>query len=65
MRCADTLQLICAFVFTFAHNRFSHDAAQIIHKGLTWNRKHVLVGAKQPGCMVSVLSDTSSDHVHR
>ena len=31
--CAVTAQLICAFVFTFAKGRFSHDAAHICFAG--------------------------------
>ena len=30
MSCVVTAQLICAFVFAYAKNRFSHDAAHII-----------------------------------
>ena len=34
-----------------------------ITKGFAWNRKYVLLGAKQPGCVVSVFSDTSNVRV--
>ena len=30
IRCTVTLQLICAFVFTYAESRFSHDTDQIM-----------------------------------
>ena len=29
IRCAGTAQLICVFVFAYAKDRFSHDAAQV------------------------------------
>ena len=35
--CAVIVQLICAFVFTYAKSRFSHDAAQMLQDGsLVW-----------------------------
>ena len=35
IRCAVTAQLICAFVFAYAKDRFSHDAAHIFMLHLT------------------------------
>ena len=33
---------------------------RIMHKGFAWNKKCILLGAKQPGCVVSVFRDPAS-----
>ena len=37
--------------------------SHIMRKGFAWNRKCLLLGVKEPGCVVSGFSDTSSVHV--
>ena len=42
--CGVTLQLICAFVFTYAESRLSHDAAQMSLLRITYKiRKHLFL----------------------
>ena len=62
--CAETAQLICAFVFTRAKIRFSHDAAQTLAGLLkrnhnSWYKRKYLIIHKPKFCKCETEAQTS------